>query len=392
GAEVQPAEQIDITKAATDNLAAYEHLLQGHEAISRYTKEDNERAIKHFKSALELDPAFVRAWAGLANAYVGRFARYGFEYAWVDSAAKISEHALALDPNSAEAHASAGLAFSNKGWTDKALLAYQRALECNPNYYLAMANLGFTYKDLGQYDLALRWYKKAEAVEPTGYSGKVNIGVIYSYFGDFEKTDAWFQKAIELNPDATQVLNGMAHSYLVRGESKKALAMLGSLRQHVDESWMVWDWMADVARHNRDFEQAILFHRSACASNPTGGDDWYSLSRIGLADVHIREDRKTKADSLLNRAEALRTEQVDGGTVDPWLFFDLAIIQAIRGDAKATAFWLERAVQHGWCDHAFARRDPWFERVIEAPEVQTVLNRVSNQLAEMRHLVGEMNW
>jgi TolB-like protein/Flp pilus assembly protein TadD len=392
GAEVLPAEQANIARAPTENLVAYEHLLKGYEAVARYTKEDNELAIDHFKSALELDSAFVRAWAGLASAYVGRFSRYGFEQAWVDSAARISQHALALDPNSAEAHTSAGLAFSNKGWIDKALLAYQRALECNPNYHQAMANLGFTYKNLGQYDLALRWYKKAEALEPTGYVGKVNIGVIYSYFGDFEKADAWFQKAIALKPGASQVLNAMAHSYLVRGEPKRALAMFESMRRHVDESWMVWDWMADVARHNRDFDQAMLFHQNACAANPSGGDDVYSFSRIGLADIHVRKDRKAKADSLLHRAEALRMAEVDSGAVDSWLFFDLAVIQAIRGEAKASAVWLERAVQHGWCDHNFARRDPLFERVIAAPEVQAILSRVAKQLAEMHRLVDKMNW
>jgi hypothetical protein len=155
---------------------------------------------------------------------------------------------------------------------------------------------------------------------------------------------------------------------------------------------MVWDSMADVARHNRDFEEAKQFHSKACAKNPSGGDDWYSFSNIGLADIFLREDRKSTADSLLNRAEALRTAQADSGIIDPWLFYDLAVIQAVRGDAGATASWLERAVQHGWSDHAFARRDPLFERVIDAAEVQSALNRVSNQLAEMRHLVTKMNW
>lgn len=205
-AKILPGERESITTAPTENMNAYEHILKANEAIARYTKEDNEEAIEHYRAAIRLDPQFARAWAGLARSYVGRFSRYGFEYAWVDSALEISQRAIQLDPNSAEAHASAGISYAKKGWTEKALLAYQRALECNSNYYIAMANLGTAYKNHGQYDLALRWQKKAQTLVPTAYSGKVNIGVIYSYFGDYQQADEWFRSAIEQQPGAKQVL------------------------------------------------------------------------------------------------------------------------------------------------------------------------------------------
>ncbi len=390
--QLLPEEQSRVKASPTSDFSAYDYFLKGNDAINKYTKADNEQSIIYFKKAIEIDPKYARAWAGLANAYVGRFSKYGYHYAWLDSAVKVSEYAVTLDPNSPEAYGSTGNSYSKKGRTDKALAAYQKALEFNPNYLLAVSNLGITYKGLGQYDLALRWYKKADDLEPTGYSVKVNIGVIYSYFENYVKTDIWFKKARLINPNAIQVLNGMAHSFLARGDQKSASVLIDTMQQYVEESWMVWDWMADIARHTKNFEQVKQFHQKSIEANPSNGDDWYSFSKIGLADIYLREGNTSKADSLLNGAEKLRMEQIENGAIDPWLYSDLAVIHAIRGDGPATAKWLQKSFDRGWRDHNFSRRDPWFERVIKNPAVLVVLDDISKNLKEMSNRINKMGW
>ncbi len=387
-----PEEQSRIKASPTSNFSAYDYFLKGLDATIKYTKADNEQSILYFKKAIEIDPKFARAWAGLANAYGGRFSRYGYDYAWVDSAVKVSEYAVTLDPNSPEAYGSTGIAYSIKGRIDKALVAFQKALEFNPNYLLAIGDLGMMYKEMGQYDLALRWYKKADDLEPTGYPIKVNIGVINSYFENYTETDKWYNKAKEINPKATQVLNGMAHSFLARGDLKSAIAIKDTMQKYVEESWLIWDWMADIARHTKNFDQAKLFHLNAIKSNPSKGDDWYSFSKIGLADIYKREGNTSKWDSLLANAERLRMEQIENSVIDPWLFSDLAAIYAIRGEGPITAKWLQKAFDHGWRDHSFCRRDPWFERVIADSTVLDVLDEISKNLKDMSKRVNKMGW
>ena len=115
-ATLTSAEEAQIDKRPTQNLSAYDYYLKGREYYRNYRERDNENAIELFHRALELDPDYALAYAGLGDAYAQRQWRFGYPPEWLDSSVAMSNRALALDEDLAEAHKALGLAYEYKGW------------------------------------------------------------------------------------------------------------------------------------------------------------------------------------------------------------------------------------------------------------------------------------
>ena len=121
-------------KAQQTNPEAYNAYLQGRYFYDRRSKEDLEKAIGYYEQALQIDPNYARAWAGLSEVHS---AQADCGYVPVDEgyakARKEAEKALELDPNLAEAHAQMGWIKMNYDWDwSGADAAYKRALELEP--------------------------------------------------------------------------------------------------------------------------------------------------------------------------------------------------------------------------------------------------------------------
>jgi len=110
-ATLSPAEKKRIEQNPTRNLAAYDQYLKGRELYYRYRKTDNESAIELFQKALERDPGFALAYAGLGDAYAQRALRFGFPPSWLESSLQMSRKAITLDSDLAEGYKARGLAY-----------------------------------------------------------------------------------------------------------------------------------------------------------------------------------------------------------------------------------------------------------------------------------------
>jgi tetratricopeptide (TPR) repeat protein len=174
-----------IEKKSTTNLEAYGFYLRGRDYYYRYTREDNERALGMFHRALQADPQYALAYAGIGDAYSMRATRYRLGWKWVDSVMMVSMHAIALDPALAEGHKELGMAYDLKGQTGEALEEYDKALKLNPNYALVLGNIGAIEYTLGHYDRALSWVKKAVHLHASSSFPIfcVSVTLIYRYRG-----------------------------------------------------------------------------------------------------------------------------------------------------------------------------------------------------------------
>src|SRR5213079_2459882 len=106
-----PQEKKNIAQAPTDNVEAYTYYLRGRQFMQRHSKSNYQLARRMFAKAVELDPLYARAYAGIADCDSFLFLHYHLE-AGIDSILATSGKALALDNRLAEAHASRGLALS----------------------------------------------------------------------------------------------------------------------------------------------------------------------------------------------------------------------------------------------------------------------------------------
>ena len=147
-----PQEKKDIGKAPTANVEAYTYYLRGREFLHRHSKSYYQLARRMFAKAVELDPLYARAYAGIADCDSFLFLHYHVDVG-TDSILATTAKALTLDDGLAEAHASRGLALSVGQRYEEAMAEFEQAVALDPNLFEAHYLYGrasFAQGKLGQ--------------------------------------------------------------------------------------------------------------------------------------------------------------------------------------------------------------------------------------------------
>lgn len=227
-----PKERRSIQNVSTSSAGAYDYYLRGRSYMHTMTQRDYEHAIAMYRKAIELDDKYALAYAGIADAYAHMF-RYA--NASRDNAEKATEYsalAVEMDPDSAEARASRGLAlFINEEYT-AAEQEFARAIELNPNLFEAYYYSGLAYTSQADFERAAEMYRKASAVNPNDYQPVCFLAQAYASLG--RKHDEMkarlasielIERHMELNPHDSRALCIGANQYSNVGEMDKGLEM-----------------------------------------------------------------------------------------------------------------------------------------------------------------------
>ena len=384
-ATLSPAEKRRIEERPTENLLAYDHYLKGREHYNRYRKADNEVAIDHFQKALELDPRFALAYAGLGDAYAQRALRFGWPQSSLDSSLEASRKAIALDPELPEGHKALGLAYQGMGTYRESLEANRRALELSPNHYPAVANLGATLFFLGRLDEALPWSQRGFELAPTVAIPAAQMGTIYEALGDTRRAEASFRRALELQPDLGQAHSRLINLYLRHRRDREALKQARiALRTAPFDRWVMAAGEAeliagDPGRARELFEQILPSMKDVRLS---------AFSGVGvethLAYLSLRAGRQNEAAALL--AESLATDRrlLEGGNQDWSVPFDMACVHALRGEKDEAFPRLEAAVEAGWRGWPLGTRTPLLDPLRSDERFGRMEARLAALVAQMR--------
>ncbi|HEY2973155.1 MAG TPA: winged helix-turn-helix domain-containing protein [Pyrinomonadaceae bacterium] len=189
--KLTPQEQVQFGSVRPVNPEAYDHYFRGRFYLNRQTKEDNEAAISALEHAVAIDPTFAAAHAELAQAYVWKLFLFApGEKQWAEKAFVALEKALALDPDLAVAHLARGRIL----WTpanhfphEKAIQEYRRALTLNPSLDEARNQLALVYCHIGAFDEALQESGKAVTINPTNNLAQFRIGQTLNLQGKYEQ-------------------------------------------------------------------------------------------------------------------------------------------------------------------------------------------------------------
>ncbi len=202
-----------IERKAPEDIAAYVLYLRGRYYWSKRTKADLERAIAQFEQAVEKDPGYAPAYAGLADCYtlMGRH-RYLPADQVFPKARSYAEKALGLNDHLAEAHTSLAAVLFTYDWDWKgAEDQFRRALELNPNYATAHYWLSLLLLTTGRLEDAVSEAEKAQALDPL--SPVVGGCVVQAYFfqEQYRKAIDECRRYLEMDPNFIVARDFLVH-------------------------------------------------------------------------------------------------------------------------------------------------------------------------------------
>jgi TolB-like protein/Tfp pilus assembly protein PilF len=221
-AEVQAA-----AKGRGDSADAYRLYLQGRFFENRFTREDTANAIAYYRQALDIDPDYALAWAGISRAYSDQA---GFSWNSVaegfQKAREAAEAALRLEPDLAEGHHALGVVHMLNDWDWKAADAsFRRAVELSPNDAQLMRDAGVLAGNLGRAEEAVGLLQRAVVFDPLSVQTYRSLGRMCFFADRLEEAEAAISKALELNPHGELSHWSLGLVRLAQGQPDEALQM-----------------------------------------------------------------------------------------------------------------------------------------------------------------------
>ncbi|HLG05143.1 MAG TPA: protein kinase [Gemmatimonadales bacterium] len=221
-----------IEKAPTENVEAYDYYLRGRQFFHQFRRTGMQFARRMYERAIELDPRFPSAYAGMADCCSFLYMYWDGSKANLEAADAASRQALELDPELAEAHASRGFALTLSRQYDLARTHFETALRLNPKLYEAHYFYARACFQEGKLEEAIRHYEDASRVRPEDYQALLLIQSPLNSLGRHEEALAALrrgvqvaEKHLELNPDDARALYLSAGGLVQLGEPERALEL-----------------------------------------------------------------------------------------------------------------------------------------------------------------------
>jgi serine/threonine-protein kinase len=238
-------EQRQLAKRDTSNAEAYQFYLRGSYHWNKRGAENLKKAIEQFQQAIDRDPNYALAYAGIANTYIllaGDAQDYP-ERETLQKAKAYAQRALQIDDSLAEVHTSMG-AIDGASWQwDEAEKEYKRAIELNPNYPTAHHWYSFFLRWVGRIDEALAESKRAQEIDPLSPAISNNLARVYLVKGDISSSLEESKKVIDLDPIYWPGHTTLGWAYLKQGDYTKALA---ELQKAVESSGRLSEFLSDL--------------------------------------------------------------------------------------------------------------------------------------------------
>ena len=321
-----------LNRHTTQDVDAYHLYLRGRYDLNKRTNPT--KAIEYFTKAIDRDPAYAQAYAGLADAYtalgLGLYAGPPPKET-MPKAMAAARQALEIDETLAEAHVSLALTKMQYEWDwPGAERELKRAKELNPNYAPLHQWYVLYYLIKGRYEEALAESRTAQELDPLSLILYVNEGRALYYSRKFDLAIEKLRGALELDKDSinTHVLLGLC--YENKGMYKEAIAEYQTLRKLIkDEPWSV----------------AALGHA-------------YAISGKRSEALKIIEQLK---------------EQSKKKYISP---FHVGAIYNGLGDKDHAFEWFEKAYNDGSCLMVYLKIEPEFDGLRTDPRYLDLMRRI----------------
>ncbi|MFO7674480.1 MAG: tetratricopeptide repeat protein [Lutibacter sp.] len=199
--KLTPKEKVALGKRATMNSDAYDANLRAREFLFRYTKSYLLLAIDLFQNAIDLDPKYAAAYAGMAEACALLYETHDKNLKWINKAEEASVKALIYDPGSSEAYSALGLVYYNKNLPEEALVAAEKAIAFDPDNFFAYWVRGRLYRVMDRDAEAIFDFNKVLELNGDFHSPYGDLQMAYETLQDKENLQDTVERAILFYPN-----------------------------------------------------------------------------------------------------------------------------------------------------------------------------------------------
>jgi serine/threonine-protein kinase len=326
GVLVNPEERNALTKTHTRDSETYQLYVKGLYFSNKRTLEEARRAIAYFEQAIDRDPTYALAYAGLAETYLV-FRGYGLmsPQESLPKARAAAERALQLDPSVPEAHAALGWIVGNAMDWSGAEAAFSRAITLNPNYATAHHRYAMYLAEMGRLDDALAGIRRAQELDPLSLIINSELGRVLFLMRRYDDAIVQYRKTLEMDRNFA-----VAHLFLGRAYQEKQM-----------------------------YPEALAeFEQGRALGGP--------IPVLQIASGYARSGRRSEAQKLLAELET----QSKSTFVPPG---PLAALHASLGHKEQALSLIERSYAGGpW----FLMTHPDWDTLRDEPRFQSVLKRV----------------
>ncbi|WP_171239042.1 adenylate/guanylate cyclase domain-containing protein [Ruegeria sp. HKCCA5763] len=275
-----PEEKEAIEREQTDSTDAYNAYLRGAEFLRNRTKSSLLSARQLFAQAVEFDPGYARAYAGMANCATWLKTHHGADIT-VAEILSITDQALAIDPDLADAYAARGAAMWIDDRREEAISAFEQALSIDPDSYEALFYSARFFETIGNFESAVVHYTRATEVRPDDYQAPLRLSeALFSLrqletatryaqigikraeealrqhpensrpaqlgaaalarIGEPDRAKSWLTRAMEIDPDDNHMRYNAACTYAQLGEIDLAFEMLDLWIDKAATNLLLW--------------------------------------------------------------------------------------------------------------------------------------------------------
>jgi TolB-like protein len=325
-------EEKGLAKHYTESNEAYQLYLKGRYYWNKRTGEALKKSIEYFNQAIEKDPGFALAYAGLADSYVVPANRLPPREA-MPKAKAAAMRALELDEMLAEAHTSLARVLAAFDWDRTgAEKEYKRAIALNPRYAIAHEWYGGWFEAMGRKDEAIAERKRALELDPLSLIINFELGLAFYYSRDYDRAIEQFQKTLELDQHFPPVQQFLPACY---------------------EQKLMYD-------------KAIAGFKNA--TPPKGGSEW-SFYLAGLGHVYAVSGKKSEALAVLDELKKLSAQEYVPGP-------SIALIYAGLGEKDQAFTWLEKGYEERSFQMQWLKVEPRWDNLRSDPRFTDLVRRV----------------
>ena len=247
-------EKTKMSRGGTKNAEAFQLYLKGRFSWNKRTDESMKASVGFFEQAIEKDPAYALAYAGLADAYIVLAGWRVYSPRETHPKAKIAAlKSLEIDDELAEAHASLAAVLEDYDWDRSgAEREYKRAIELNPNYPTAHQWYAEYLSHMGRHQEALAEIFKARELDPLSLIINSVIAAVYFYDRKYEQAIEQCRKVVEMDPTFAPAQIYLLNTYESKGMKDEELAEVNRIQAKQGVS------SVQIEAYNRAYKSAGL--------------------------------------------------------------------------------------------------------------------------------------